>query len=130
MKKLDNTEIFVLEIKVNLKIFLNKIFRPRSFLKIKISSVPRTKWIYFHKRKWGKKENYGYEERNLQTTLSLCVASRKSPLTTGCSARHTINFPSSSTVGEKLSSDFVVLFKISSFKRIFPCMVRSMGERR
>jgi hypothetical protein len=54
-------------------------------------------------------------ERNLQTTLSLCVASRKSPLTTGCSARHTINFPSSSTVGEKLSSDFVVLFKISLF---------------
>lgn len=54
------------------------------------------------------------KRENLQTTLSLCVASRKSPLTTGCSARHTINFPSSSTVGEKLSSDLVVLFKISS----------------
>lgn len=67
------------------------------------------------------------EKENLQTTLSLCVASRKSPLTTGCSARHTINFPSSSTVGEKLSSDFVVLFKISSLSKW--CRSKKKNER-
>lgn len=51
-----------------------------------------------------------------QTTLIFHVDSRNRPLTTGFSARQTINFPSSSTVGEKLSSDLVVLFRISSLK--------------
>lgn len=50
----------------------------------------------------------------LQTTLSFHVDSRNRPVTAGFSARHNINFPSSSTPGEKLSSDLVVLFKISS----------------
>lgn len=50
----------------------------------------------------------------LHTTLSFHVVSRNNPGLSGFSARHTINFISSSIIGEKLNSDLVILFSISS----------------
>lgn len=49
-----------------------------------------------------------------QTTSNFSEVSRNNPFTLGFSARHVMDFPSSSVDGTKINSERVVLFKTSS----------------
>lgn len=70
--------------------------------------------------------------RYSQTTSSFHVVSKYNPVTLGFSARHVMDFPSSSVDGTKLNSDRVVLFSVSScLLCIFsPCCCCCEGERK
>lgn len=79
--------------------------------------VKHINWFIAHINKWFEVNIIKINLNYLQTTSNFHDVSIKSPFTTGFSARHVIDLPSSSVVGTKLNSLLVVLFKMSSYTK-------------